>query len=130
MTDRVVHFEIPFDDGDRARAFYRDAFGWDVREMPELDYTFVTTGPVTEQGESSEPGYVNGGMVGRSAAVPQPVLTLGVADIDASLDRAVSLGATVVTGKRAVGEMGFTAYLTDTEGNVVGLWQDAPRDGG
>ena len=25
MTGRIVHFEIPFDDGDRARAFYRDA---------------------------------------------------------------------------------------------------------
>ena len=28
MSGRVVHFEIPFDDGDRARAFYQEAFGW------------------------------------------------------------------------------------------------------
>ncbi|MGH3366855.1 MAG: VOC family protein [Nocardioidaceae bacterium] len=27
MTGRIVHFEIPFDDGDRARKFYGEAFG-------------------------------------------------------------------------------------------------------
>ena len=27
MAGRVVHFEIPFDNGDRAREFYREAFG-------------------------------------------------------------------------------------------------------
>ncbi len=27
MSGRVVHFEIPYDDGDRARAFYAQAFG-------------------------------------------------------------------------------------------------------
>jgi hypothetical protein len=27
MTGRVVHFEVPYDDADRARAFYSDLFG-------------------------------------------------------------------------------------------------------
>ena len=27
---RVVHFEIPFDDADRARNFYRDVFDWQI----------------------------------------------------------------------------------------------------
>ena len=30
MSGRVVHFEVPFDDGDRARSFYKEAFGWQV----------------------------------------------------------------------------------------------------
>lgn len=63
MSGKVVHFEIPFDDGDRARSFYRDAFGWQINEMPELDYTIVVTGPVDETGMSSEPGYIGGGMM-------------------------------------------------------------------
>ena len=29
MTGRVVHFEIPFDNAERARAFYFAAFGWE-----------------------------------------------------------------------------------------------------
>jgi predicted enzyme related to lactoylglutathione lyase len=28
MAGRVVHFEIPFDDRDRARRFYREVFDW------------------------------------------------------------------------------------------------------
>ena len=29
-TDKVVHFEIPFDDSERAFKFYRDIFGWKI----------------------------------------------------------------------------------------------------
>ena len=68
MTGRIVHFEIPFDDGDRARSFYKDAFGWYVQHIPDMDYTMVTSGPTTEQGMPSEPGFINGGMLGRAIA--------------------------------------------------------------
>ena len=37
MSGKIVHFEIPFEDGDRARALYADTFGWQVMEMPEDD---------------------------------------------------------------------------------------------
>ena len=50
MSGRVVHFEIPFDDGDRARQFYRDAFGWVINEIPEMRYSLVQTGPITDEG--------------------------------------------------------------------------------
>ena len=45
MSGRVVHFEIPFDDGARARSFYAEAFGWQAMELPDMGYTLVTTGP-------------------------------------------------------------------------------------
>ena len=41
MTGKVVHFELPADDVERARAFYTDAFGWQLDDMPELDYIWV-----------------------------------------------------------------------------------------
>ena len=34
MSGRVVHFEIPYDDGERARRFYKEAFDWQLQEMP------------------------------------------------------------------------------------------------
>ena len=34
---KVVHFEIPADDVDRATRFYGSVFGWDVRHVPDLD---------------------------------------------------------------------------------------------
>ena len=127
MAGRVVHFEIPFDDGDRARRFYAEVFGWQLQQMPELQYTMVSTGPVTEEGMPSEPGYVNGGMFDRAAAgeINRPVLTIDVDDIDATWKSIEALGGKPVGEKLAVGEMGFAAYFTDSEGNLIGLWQTA-----
>ncbi|MGY1635390.1 VOC family protein [Geodermatophilus sp. SYSU D00742] len=125
MSGRVVHFEIPFDDGDRARSFYKEAFGWQVQEMPGMDYTLVTTGPSGDQGPT-EPGFVNGGMLARgTAAATGPVVVVDVESIDVALERVGELGGSTVAGKQPVGDMGFAAYVRDPEGNVVGLWETA-----
>ncbi|WP_323961140.1 VOC family protein [Arthrobacter sp. JZ12] len=126
MSGRVVHFEIPFDDGDRARTFYSDAFGWKVEEMPELDYTSVVSGPVSEEGMPLEPGFINGGMFKRdNGPLSGPIITIDVEDIDSVMAKIESAGGTAVGEKLTVGEMGFAAYFRDPEGNVVGLWQNA-----
>ena len=71
MSGRVVHFEIPYDDGERARRFYREAFDWELQEMPGMDYTLVVSGPSGDRGPT-EPGYINGGMLARKeSAAPQ-----------------------------------------------------------
>ena len=125
MTGRVVHFEIPFDDAERARGFYKELFGWQVQHMPEMDYTLVTTGPGGEQGPT-EAGFINGGMLSRDqAATPGPVIVVDVDSIDESLAKIGTLGGSTVVGKTPVGDMGFAAYFTDPEGNVVGLWETA-----
>ncbi|MGI8900637.1 MAG: VOC family protein [Nocardioides sp.] len=123
MTGRVVHFEIPFDDGDRARSFYAEAFGWGVAQLAEMDYTTVTTGPAGESGPPTEPGYVNGGLAQRDASLSAPTVVIDVEDIDETLAKIEGLGGSTVLGRTAVGEMGFSAYFTDSEGNVIGLWQ-------
>lgn len=127
MSGRVVHFEIPFDDGDRARAFYRDAFGWNVKEMPEMSYTMAMSGPTSEQGMPSESGYINGGMFERSDQWPAsgPVITVDVPSIDGTLARIAELGGATVVDKTEVGDMGFAAYFRDPEGNIIGLWENA-----
>lgn len=125
MHSRVTHFEIPYDDGDRAKAFYRDAFGWQIVDMPEFEYTSVATGPAGEDGMPSEAGFIGGGMSRRSEAVAHPVITVDVHDIDAALASIADAGGSVVVPKQQVGEMGFVAYFRDTEGNTMGLWQSA-----
>ena len=128
MTGRIVHFEVPYDNGERARAFYREAFGWNLMEMPDMNYTMVSTGPIDEQQMPAEPGFINGGMFQRSAGnadLTRPVLTIDVADIDAAWKTIESLGGEKVGEKLPVGDMGFAAYFKDPEGNVLGLWQSA-----
>jgi len=124
MTGRVVHFEIPFDDQERAHEFYAEAFGWSLVPLPEMRYVLATTGP-SEQGPPSEPGFINGGLLERGPSVGGPVVIIDVEDIDASLEQVERLGGATVTARQAVGEMGFSAYFTDTEGNLMGLWQNA-----
>jgi predicted enzyme related to lactoylglutathione lyase len=123
MSGRVVHFEIPFDDGDRAREFYREAFGWTINEIPELHYNIVQTGPTAEGGFPAEVGYIGGGMLKRESPTDRPVITIDVEDIDAALAKIESLGGMTVLGRQDVGDMGWAAYFKDVEGNLMGLWQ-------
>lgn len=126
MSGRIVHFEIPFDDAERAHAFYEKAFGWNMNHLAEMNYTMVTTGPVTEEGMPTEPGFINGGMLDREYnAATGPIVVVDVEDLDATLGEVKELGGEIVTGRTQVGDMGWSAYFKDTEGNVIGLWQSA-----
>jgi len=125
MSGRVVHFEVPYDDGDRARRFYGDVFGWQIQSMPEMQYDMVSTGPVSDQGMPSEPGYVGGGMTQRGDIVNRPVITIQVDDVDDTLARVRSSGGSAVGEPIPVGDMGVAAYFQDSEGNLMGLWQNA-----
>jgi predicted enzyme related to lactoylglutathione lyase len=125
MNGRVVHFEIPYDDGDRARGFYREAFGWELQSMPGMGYTMVSTGPNGDNG-AAEPGFINGGMLSRADSPSAgPVVVIDVDDIDTALARIGELGGEVLVPRQPVGDMGFSAYVRDPEGNVVGLWETA-----
>ena len=127
MSGKVMHFEIPFDDGDRASGFYRDVFGWQLVPMPEMDYTMVMTGPSDPETGPTEPGFINGGMFKRSDDFPGkgPNVVIDVASVDDALGAVESAGGTRLTDKQPVGDMGFTAYFSDSEGNVIGLWESA-----
>jgi uncharacterized protein len=125
MNGRVVHFEVPFDDADRAREFYREVFGWQIQPIPEMEYNSVSTGPVSDEGMPSEPGYIGGGMAQRQAPLTAPVITLAVDDIDATMIAIEKHGGAPRGDKLTVGDMGFAAYFTDSEGNLMGLWQTA-----
>ncbi len=123
--DKVVHFEIPADDLSRAKEFYGAVFGWELQTMDEMDYTIVHTTPVDEQQMPTEPGAINGGMMKRAADAPAPVITINVESVEDSLRKVEAAGGGVVRPKGEIPGMGSFAYVKDTEGNVVGLWENA-----
>lgn len=125
MAGRVVHFEIPADDLGRATQFYRSAFGWEISAVPGMDYAMLGTTPSDSNGTPTESGAINGGMLKRDDTRTGPVITIDVDDIDAALATIRSLGGTTVESKQEVMGMGYTAYFTDSEGNLMGLWQNA-----
>jgi len=127
MSGQVVHFELPADNVDRARGFYKKTFHWAIQPMPEMNYTMVQTTPGDANGMPKDPGAINGGIAerGNPAPVKAPVITIAVDDIERALKDIGKNGGKTLQGKQSIGPMGFTAYFQDTEGNVVGLWQAA-----
>jgi predicted enzyme related to lactoylglutathione lyase len=95
-----------------------------------MSYAMIKTTATDATGMPSVTGSINGGMFRREGDLTSPVVTVDVEDIDATLEKIQSLGGSTVLPRQEIGTMGWTAYFRDTEGNVVGLWQNAPRQGG
>jgi predicted enzyme related to lactoylglutathione lyase len=38
VADKVVHFELPADNLERAQHFYRNAFDWSINTVPGMGY--------------------------------------------------------------------------------------------
>src|SRR5215211_3768282 len=69
MEQTIVHFEIPADQPERAANFYRELFGWDIKQFEGsvaggMEYWMVRTVPTDGQGRPTVPG-VNGGLMRR-----------------------------------------------------------------
>lgn len=129
--NRVIHFEIHSSEPERTAAFYREVFGWEIREFlvpgvqlpPENRYWLATTGA------DAEPG-INGGILVRRGPPPadgQPVnafmCTIGVASTDASLAKVLASGGTLALPKMAIKGVGWLAYAKDPAGNIFGIMQ-------
>lgn len=123
MKGKVGHFELPADDVKRATTFYQKTFEWGIQPVPEMEYTMLQTTASDADGAPKEIGVINGGMGKRGAILKAPVVTIIVDSIDAATKLIVKNGGKVVRPKESIGPMGFTAYFSDTEGNVVGLFQ-------
>lgn len=130
--NRIVHFEIQAGDPERAAMFYREVFGWEIKEWvipgvqmkDENRYWLVTTGPETEPG-------INGGILFRRGPAPAEgqsvnayVCTMSVANLDESLDKAIKSGGSIALPRMAVKGVGWLAYCIDTEGNIFGMMQE------
>ncbi len=119
---RVVHFEIPTDDPDRAAKFYQDVFGWNIQKWEgDQEYWLATTG------ESNQPG-INGGLMKRAdfPNFTQVINTIDVPDVDEFTTAIAAHGGQVVMPKFVVPGIGFLAYCQDTEGNTFGVMQGDP----
>ena len=124
--DSMSHFEIPYDDQDRAQKFYEQVFGWHVAKLPDMDYYWITateTDPETMM--PAKPGAINGGMVQRRHPEERPVIVVTVKSVDEHLEKILAAGGRIVITKKQVGDYGFYAQVSDTEGNIIGVWQPA-----
>jgi uncharacterized protein len=125
----VVHFEIPFDDKDKCKEFYEKVFGWQMQEMPEMNYVMARTGETDDKQMPKDVGVINGGMYKRDeSSAKSPVLVINVPSADEHVKKVEEAGGKIFREKVKVGEMGYYVQVSDTEGNVIGLWEPIQKN--
>ena len=125
--DKVKGFDVPVDDMQRASKFYHDLFGWEVEgiEGSGGDFHSARTVAVNDQGDPVELGGINGGFFMRGTnGLTSTFLEIRVSSIDTVLDKVAALGGSVLRDKSAILDIAFFAVIKDSEGNIVGLWED------
>jgi uncharacterized protein len=114
---RVIHFEIPAAEPERAAAFYKQVFGWSIEKWPgPMEYWMVTTGA------DGAPG-INGGLLKKQAPTTATTNTIGVDSVEKAIAAVKSAGGRLVMPKTPIPTIGYFAYLEDTEGNLFGVLQ-------
>ncbi|RJP75776.1 MAG: VOC family protein [Candidatus Zixiibacteriota bacterium] len=117
---RVIHFEIPADDPERAVKFFQDVFGWTITKWEgPVEYWLIATGP------DDLPG-INGAVMRREGS-GGTINTIDVPDVDAYMAKVKQAGGRVVTPRMAVPGVGWFCYCADTEGNMFGIMQEDPN---
>ena len=111
MPDPVVHFEIIGKDALALQKFYAGVFNWRIDANNPLKYGSV---------EPTEGG-IGGGVGPTQDGSTRTMFYVGVADLQATLDKAEKLGATTTMPPMDVPGGPRIAMFTDPDGNLIGL---------
>jgi predicted enzyme related to lactoylglutathione lyase len=113
MTKPVVHLELHTGDLSGARAFYAGLCGWRLEEItvPRGSYLALELG-----------GGLGGGIVECAARRPLWLPYVEVSDVEEATERALRLGATVVTPPRE-GPAGWRGVVAAPSAGEVAFWQ-------
>lgn len=109
----IKHIEIAGRDGGRLKAFYGELFGWSIvqKDVGGFDYYDIDLAGDLSAGIRNEPD-----------GKPELVVYIEVDDLDQSVRRAKSLGASVRIPPMEFGKLRF-ALIEDPEGNPIGMTQ-------
>jgi uncharacterized protein len=112
MAGKLVHFEIPAGDAERAKGFWSGVFGWEFGDsaMPGVEYYMVRTGE--DQGGAVMPSEGPFGLV----------VYFDTDDIDGSIAKVRENGGKA-DDKQPIPHVGWFTSCTDTEGNDFSLFQ-------
>lgn len=113
MGNPVVHFEIGCANSAKTQEFYTKLFDWSTQPM----------GPAAMVATGSDAG-IQGHI---TALGHEPhhytIFYVHVDDVDSCLKKAESLGGKTLIPRTEVPNAGHFAWLSDPEGNTVGLWK-------
>lgn len=118
-THAINWFEIPVTDILRAKKFYESIFEIEMEEMemPGMQYAMFPFDPMK--------GKIAGGLAKSPMHTPSATGSIiylnGNPDLQQVLERIEDAGGKVTMPKTSIGQNGFMAFFTDTEGNTMAL---------
>ncbi len=118
MGSPVVHFEIACKDGEAGQSFYKELFGWKITSDNPWNYGLVDT--------ESDTG-IGGGITGVQPEMSHPgvMVYVEVEDLQATLDKAESMGGKTTMPIMEIPGMVILAHFTDPDGNIIGIVKSA-----
>jgi predicted enzyme related to lactoylglutathione lyase len=121
MSNPFVHLELCTSDTAAAKAFYSGLFGWAFTDNDMGQMIYSTFKP------DSGPG---GGLFSMPGMPTFWLAYVGVEDINASTEKAESLGATIHKGPMEIPNIGWATILADPTGATIALFQPKTPGGG
>jgi predicted enzyme related to lactoylglutathione lyase len=122
-TPRVVYFEIPVRNLDRAIAFYSKTFGVTL-ERQTIDGHAMALFPDDGRSEGATGALAHGESYEPSKKGTR--VYIATPDLDATLRRALHAGARLLYPKTDLGSLGYVAEVEDSEGNRIALHMKKP----
>ena len=123
MANVVNWFDIPVSNLDRARTFYSAVL--DTELTPPMDLGMEGSSEDGVQAIFPAREGVGGALVQSDNYKPSQegsvVYLNGGDDLNIPLGKVEAAGGKIVMDKMSIGENGFIAFFSDTEGNKVGL---------
>jgi predicted enzyme related to lactoylglutathione lyase len=114
---RIIHFEIPAKNPEKAVDFYKNVFGWEITNWGgPTEYWLIKTG------EDSEPG-IHGAIYRSNEKMNQTVNTIDVPDLDDYINKVKANGGNIISEKSKIPGVGDFIYAADKEGVVFGMLQ-------
>jgi len=119
MTNAVNWFEIPVTNYDRAKQFYMSVLDSKITDHP-MPEDNIKYGVFTYNEDRNG---VGGAIIKADGQTPTTdgctIYLNGGDDLSESLDRVEPAGGKILMPKTNIGENGFIAQFTDTEGNRI-----------
>ncbi len=116
---KIVHVEFAAKDRKALAKFYRDLFGWQIKDFDDMNYTTFMAGelgggfnPVTEQNPAGT-----------------TLVYIDTDDVTASLNAVKKAGGTIVAPEMEIPNTGKFGIFRDPQGNMVGLFKAYPSMG-
>jgi len=123
--DPVVWFEIYVQDINRAQKFYETVLDVQLRDLPNSSSNelIMRAFPSTQEAPGSSGALVQ--MAGCPSGGNSTLVYFACEDCSIEESRVVPAGGTVFRPKMSIGEYGFISLVSDTEGNMFGLYSQA-----